>query len=80
MLSEHLGRANGEGRIQEDRRCGHFAALHQVDEIDDQFLGPLDRKGWNEHGAFGGSSVAHLGGKRFRVAPRRVVAGRSVSP
>ena len=48
MLAEHFGRMNGQRRIQEDRRRRHLAALHQGDEIDEKFLGALDREGRNE--------------------------------
>ena len=51
MFAEHLGGVNRQRRIEEDRRRRHFAALHQVDQIDDQFLGALDREGRNEQRA-----------------------------
>ena len=50
-------------RIEKDRRGRNLAALHQVDQIDDQFLGALDREGRNEQGALAACGVAHLGGK-----------------
>ncbi len=68
MLAEHFGGANGERRIEKDRRRRHLAALHQIDQIDDQFLGALDREGRNEQRAAGGVGVAHLGGEM--LAPR----------
>ena len=68
MLPEHFGGANGERRIEKDRRRRHLAALHQVDQIDDQLLGALDREGRNEQRAVGGVRVANLGGEM--LAPR----------
>ena len=68
MLAEHFGGADGERRIEKDRRRRNVAALHQVDQIDDQFLRALDREGRNEQRAAGGVGGAHLGGEM--VAPR----------
>ena len=68
MLAEYFGGADGERRIEKDRRCRHVAALHQIDQIDDQFLRALDREGRNEQRAAGGMGCAHLGGRC--VAPR----------
>ena len=70
MLSEYLGGANGERGIQKDRRRGHITALHQVNEIDDQFLGAFDGEGRNEHRALGGGGVANLGGETLASRQR----------
>src|SRR5581483_6946808 len=51
MLTEHLRRAYGQRRIKKDRRRRYFAAVHQIDEIDDQLLRALDRKCRNEERA-----------------------------
>ena len=76
MLPENFGGADRERRIEKDRRGRHIAALHQVDQIDDQFLGALDREGRNQQRAIGGVGGAHLGGQM--LAPRSgVVDGRS---
>ena len=68
MLAEHFGGANGERRIEKDRRRRDLAAFHQVDQIDDQFLRALDREGRNEQRAAGGMGGANLGGEM--AAPR----------
>ena len=52
MFPEDFGRVNGERGIEKDRRDRDFAALNQVDEIDDQLLGTFDREGRNEEGTF----------------------------
>ena len=63
MLAEHLRRANRQRRIEEDRRRRHLAALHQVDEIDDQFLRALDGEGRDQQRALARGGVANLGGE-----------------
>ena len=63
VLPEHLGRANRQRGIEKDRRGRYFAALHQVDQIDDQFLRAFDGEGRNEQGALGRRGVADLGGQ-----------------
>ena len=50
-VAENFGGADGERRIEKDRRRRHFAALHQIDKIDDQFLGAFDREGRDEQRA-----------------------------
>ncbi len=60
MLAEHFGRVDRERGIQEDRRGRNLAALHQVDEVDDQLLGPLDRESGDQQGAPGGCRIADL--------------------
>ena len=71
MLSKYLGGADGERGIEKDRRRRHFTTLHQVDQIDDQFLGAFDREGRNEHRALGGGGIANLGGKTLAARLRR---------
>jgi len=63
MLPKHFGCMNGKRGVQKDRRRRHFAALHQIDEVDDQLLGALDGKGRDEQGAFCLSCVADLDGE-----------------
>ena len=80
MLPEHFGGANGQRRIEKDRRRRDVAALHQVDQIDDQFLRALDREGRNEQRAAGG--MRRRAPRRRDAARRdsRVTGGRSSSP
>ena len=61
MLSKYLGGADGEWGIQKDRRCWHFTTLHQVNEIDDQFLGAFDGERWNKQSALGDGGITNLG-------------------
>ena len=75
VLAEHLGGADGERRIEEDRRRRHLAALHQVDQIDDQFLRALDREGRNEQRAAARLRRAHLGREMLRGGVRASPAG-----
>ena len=70
VLAEHLGGANRQRRIEKDRRRRNFAALHQVDEIDDQLLGALDREGGNQQGAPGRRGITNLGRKTFAALLR----------
>ena len=71
MLPEHLGRVNRQRRIEKDRRRRYFAALHQVDQIDDQFLGAFDGEGGDQQGALGRRGVADLGGEALTALFRR---------
>ena len=71
MLAEHFGGADGERRIEEDRRRRNLAALHQVDQIDDQFLRALDREGRDEQRAAARMRRAHLRGEMLRGAIAR---------
>jgi hypothetical protein len=57
--------------VEKDRRRRHVAAFHQVDEIDDQFLGALDRESGDEQGAFRACGVAHLGCETLAALLRR---------
>ena len=66
-------------RIEKNRRGRDLAALHQVHQIDDKFLGALYRKGRNQQRALAGCGVADFRGKRARRASA-VVAARSRSP
>ncbi len=79
VLAENLGGANGQGRIEKDRRVLNLALLHEIDEIDDQLLGALDREGWDEEGTVATwawqTSAARLSRRDFGV-----IAGRSRSP
>jgi hypothetical protein len=63
MFAKHLRCANGERRIEKNRRGRHLAAVHQVDEIDDQFLRALDCECWNEQRTVGGVGLANLRGQ-----------------
>ena len=58
-------------RIEKDRRGRNLAALHQIDEIDDQLLGALDRKGRDEQGAVGRLRLANFGREVFAPRLRR---------
>ena len=60
VFSEHLGRVNRERRIEKYRRGRYLAAFHQVDQIDDQFLGAFDREGGDQQRAFCACGVADL--------------------
>ena len=64
VLAEHLGGADGERRIEKDRRRRDLSALHQVDEIDDQFLGAFDREGWDEQGALAAAASSTSAARR----------------
>ena len=63
MLAKHLGGADRQRRIEKNRGARNVAALHQVDQVDDEFLGALDRKGWNQQRAFAGCGVADFAGE-----------------
>ena len=68
--------ASGEPRKIAPR---DFAALHQIDDVDDQLLSAFDREGGDEQRAFGGRGVTKHDGKM--LAPcLRVVGGRSTLP
>ena len=67
-------------RIEKDRRRRNLAALHQIDEIDDQLLGALDREGWDEQGAVRGLRPRELRPPDVRGAHCGVIDGRSRSP
>ena len=51
MLGEDLRRLAGERRVDIDRDLGELALAHQLDEVADQLLRPLDREGRDEHRA-----------------------------
>ena len=38
----------GQGRVDEDRDVRQFAGLHQLHEVDEKLLRPLDRERWDE--------------------------------
>ena len=80
MLAKDLGGADRERGIEKDRRGRDLAALHQVDQIDDQFLGALDREGRDQQRALAACGVADFGGETLRGARRGVIGGRSRSP
>ena len=80
VLPENLRGANGQRRIEKDRRRRYLAALHQVDQIDDQFLGALDGEGRDEQGALGRCGVAHLGGQTLAALLPASSPARSASP
>src|SRR4029078_5263921 len=63
MLPEHLRRANCERRIKKDRRSRYFATVHQIDEVDDQLLRPLECKCRNKKRAACRMGTAHLDGE-----------------
>jgi hypothetical protein len=71
MLAKHLGGADRQRRIQENRGARNVAALHQVDQVDDELLGALDGKGWNQQRAFAGCGVADFAGKARATLDRR---------
>ena len=48
VLAENVRGANGQRRIEKDRRLRNLVPLHQIDEVDDQLLGALNRKGGNQ--------------------------------
>jgi hypothetical protein len=52
VLSKHLGRMNRQRRIEKYRRSRDVAVFHQIDQVDNQFLGALDRKGGDQQHAF----------------------------
>ena len=79
VLAEDLGGADGQRRIEKDRRRRNFAALHQIDEIDDQFLGALDREGRDEQGAVAACGSRTSAARRAR-RESAVIGGRSRSP
>src|SRR6188472_2659287 len=47
-IPTELRGANGQRRIEKDRRLRNLVPLHQIDEVDDQLLGALNRKGGNQ--------------------------------
>ena len=63
MLAEHFGGANGERRIEKHRSGRDITALHQVDQVDDQFLRSLDCEGGDQQRTAGRVRGAHFGGK-----------------
>ena len=80
VLAKNLGGADRERGIEKDRRGRNLAALHQVDQIDDQFLGALHREGRNQQRALAGCGVADF---RRQTRAARIAAwsaGRSRSP
>ena len=68
MLAEDLGGADRERGIEKNRSRRYLAALHQVNQIDDQFLGALHREGRNQQGALAACCVANLGRQIVRGA------------
>jgi hypothetical protein len=74
MPPEDLRRADRERRIKKDG-CGRdLMALHQVYEVHQEFLRPLDRKSGNEQCATVGESITHLSGEPL-TPYRRVGCG-----
>ena len=63
MSAKYFRRADRQGRVEKDRRGRDLAALHQVDQIDNQFLGSLHGEGRNKHRALRCGGIAHLAGK-----------------
>ena len=76
MLAKYLGGADRERRIEKNRCGRHFPALHQVDQIDDQFLGAFDRESWDQQGALAAARVANLCRQTRRGASSAVIGGR----
>ena len=79
MLAKDFGGADRERRIEKDRGGRHLAALHQVDQIDDQFLGALHREGRNQQRALAAAASRTSAASRARRASA-VIGGRSRSP
>ena len=79
MFAKNLGGADRERRIEKNRGGRHLAALHQVDQIDDQFLGALHRKGRNQQRALAAAASRTSADKRARRASA-VIGARSLSP
>jgi len=63
VAAEHLRRPDCQGGIKKERRGGDIAVGHEPDEVDDQFLRPLDREGRDEQRAARGLRCFYLGGK-----------------
>ena len=61
VLAKYFGGADRQRGIEKDRRGRHFAALHQIDQIDDQLLGAFDRESGNQQRALAACGVADLG-------------------
>jgi hypothetical protein len=76
MLAEHLRRANGQRRIKKDWRGRYVTAVHQIDEVDDQLLRPLDCKCRNKKRAACRMGIAHFGGEM--LATRFPGHGRAI--
>ena len=71
VAAEHFGRPDRQRRIEEHRRLRHLAALHQLDQIDDQLLGALDRKGRDQQRALLRRCFAHLASQPRAALLRR---------
>jgi hypothetical protein len=71
VLAKHLGCADCERRIQKNRRGGDFSALHQADEVDDQFLGSFHRECRDQQGAVRGGGIANLSSEALSPLLRR---------
>ena len=80
MFAKHLGGMDRQRRIEKYRRGRNLAALHQVDEIDDQLLGTLDGKGGDQQRALGRRRVADLGGEVLAAPIAASSAARIRSP
>ena len=76
MPSKYFGGADSERGVQKDWRRGDFAALHQIDDVDDQLLSAFDREGGDEQRAFGGRGVTKHDGKM--LAPCLRGRGRTI--
>ena len=63
MLEEDLGGADRERRIEKNGSSRYLAALHQVNQIDDEFLGALHRKGRNQQWALASGCISDLSGQ-----------------
>ena len=73
VLAKHLGGADRQRRIEKDRSRRNVAAFHQVDQVDEKFLGALHRKGWNQQRALARCGVADFLGetRAARIGRRR---------
>src|SRR3954447_9835318 len=63
VLAENFGGAYCERRIEKNRCGWNLAALHQIDQIDDQFLSTLHGEGGDEQRAFSRSGVTDFCGQ-----------------
>ena len=65
---EHFRGADGERRIEEDRRGGYGAAVHQIDEVDDQLLRALHGEGRDQQRPAGTPGGVHFLGEMRAAA------------
>ena len=77
---EHLGGADGQRQVEKNGRRWNVAAVHQVDEIGDQFLRALDREGGDEQRARRRACAACTSSASRLRRLSAVTGGRSVPP